>query len=85
MHCFIKRNISNYTQELRELTYLSQLRSQLEYAYVVWDPYQIKNISNLEKVQRKAARFVKQDYSKYNSVTRMIHELGWKNVQDRRK
>ena len=48
-------------------------------------PYQIKDISNLEKVQRKAARFVKQDYSKYNSVTRMILELGWTNLQDRRK
>ncbi len=36
-------------------------------------------------MQRKAARFVTQDYSKYNSVTRMIHELGWKSLQDRRK
>ncbi len=41
-------------------------------------PYQIKDISNLEKLQIKTARFVKQDYSKYNSITRMIHELGWK-------
>ncbi len=46
-------------------------------------PYQIKDIFNLEKVHRKATRFIKQDYSKYNSVTRMIHELGWKNLQDR--
>ncbi len=38
----------------------------------------IKDIANLEKVQRKAARFVKQDYSKYKSVTRMIHEVVWK-------
>ncbi len=34
---------------------------------------------------RKAARFVKQYYAKYSSVTRMIHEHGWKNLQDRRK
>ncbi len=47
--------------------------------------YQIKGNSILEKVQRKAARFVKKDYLKYNSITRMIHELGWKNLQDRQK
>ncbi len=39
---------------------------------ITWDTYQIKDILNLEKVQRKAARFVKQDYSNYNSLTRMI-------------
>jgi hypothetical protein len=59
--------------------------SQLEYACVAWDPHKIKDISNLEKVQRKAARYVKQNYSKHSSVTRMIQELGWKNLKDRRK
>ena len=82
---FIKRNISNCPQEFREMAYLPLVRSQLEYACVAWDPHKIKDISNLEKVQRKAARFVKQDYSKYSSVTRMIHGLGWTNLQDRRK
>ncbi len=53
-------------------------------AYVAWDAYQINNISNLEKC-KKAARFVKHDYSKHNSVARMIRELDWKNLQDRRK
>ncbi len=33
---FMKRNISNYSQELRQLAYLSLVRSQLEYACVVW-------------------------------------------------
>ncbi len=37
----------------------------------------MNNISNLEKVQRKVANFIKQGYSYYNNVTRMIHELGW--------
>ncbi len=43
--------------------------------------WQIKDISNLEKVPRKAARFVKQYYSKYNSVTGMIPWLGLKNYK----
>ncbi len=48
----IKRNISNFPKELRKLAYLSLVMSQLEYACFALDPYQIKNISNLEKVQR---------------------------------
>ncbi len=41
--------------------------------------------SNRQKVQRKSTRFVKQDYLKYKSVTGIKHEIGWKNLQDRRK
>ncbi len=51
---FIKKPISNWPQELIELAYVSLVRSQLEYTCVVWDPYQIKDVTNLEKVQRKA-------------------------------
>ncbi len=67
------------------MAYLSLVRSQLEYAYVAWDPHHLKEVSNLEQVQRKAARFVKQDYSKYSSVTRMIHERGWKTYKREEK
>ncbi len=65
---FINRNISNWPKQSRELAYLSPVRSQFEYG-VIWDPYQMKNISRLDYVQIKAAKFIKQDYSKYNSVS----------------
>ncbi len=45
----------------------------------------ILNKRYLKDLHRKAARFVNQEYSKYNSVTIMIHKLGWTNVQDKRK
>ncbi len=77
---FIERN-SKCLLELRELAYLCLLGSQLEYTCIAWHPYQIINIPNLERAQRKSARFVKQDCSKHNSVTGMIHELGWKNYK----
>ncbi len=63
---------------------LSLVRSQLEYACVTWDPYYLNDISNFENIKNKAARFVKQCYSKYSSVIRMIHELCWKNLQERK-
>ena len=34
------------------------MRPLLEYACSVWDPYTEENISRLEAVQRRAARFV---------------------------
>jgi len=44
----------------------------LEYASPVWDPFTANNIKALEKVQRRAARWVKGDYrrSAYVDTTR---------------
>ena len=41
------------------IMYLS-IRPHLEYACSVWDPHTKKNIQSIEKVQRRAARFVKK-------------------------
>ena len=38
-------------------------------------PFLKKDISALERVQRKAARFCSQNYSRYASVTDMIKHL----------
>ena len=35
------------------------MRSILEYASAVWDPHLFKDKSALERVQRRAARFIK--------------------------
>jgi hypothetical protein len=39
----------------------------------------------LEKVQRRAARFVKNDYRRTSSVTEFIMDLNWERLSDRRK
>ena len=39
----------------------------------------------LEQVQRRAARFVCNNYSPYSSVTQMLSDLGWQQLKDRRK
>ena len=38
----------------------------------------------LEKIQRRAARFVCNNYSKYNSVTDMLTLLNWASLEQRR-
>ena len=57
----------------------------MEYAAPIWDPYLQKDIASLEKVQRKAARWVKSDYSFKNSVSTMLKDLKWDPLADRRK
>ena len=49
----------------------------LEYGAVVWDLYQSRNIITFEKVQRQAARFIKNDYiSRFKGcVTSMSEDL----------
>ena len=57
----------------------------MEYAAPIWDPYLQNDIASLEKVQRKAARWVKSDYSPRSSVTAMLNDLKWEPLADRRK
>ena len=56
----------------------------MEYCSAVRDPYEKGDTETLEKVQRRAARFVKGNYRQQSSVTQMIKELGWQSLQERR-
>ena len=56
----------------------------MEYACTVWSPYTKKNIQILEVVQRRAARFVNNDYSNFSSVTAMMQDLEWPTLEERR-
>ena len=60
------------------------IRPQLEYASDVLDPYQVGDIAKLEKVQRRAARWVLNNYDRLNSVTQMLDKLSWLTLQTRR-
>ena len=53
----------------------------MEYAAVAWDPYYLNDIQALEKIQRRAARWVMNDYNRCSSVTTMLHELNWPPLQ----
>ena len=82
---FIKRNLKHTNRDLRELAYTSLVRSILEYSSTVWDPFYQKDIDRLERVQRRAARFVLNDYKPLSSVTSMVSQLGWKPLAERRR
>ena len=82
---FIKRNLKGCPFRLKEIAYITLVRSVLEYSAPIWDPHLAKDIQALERIQRRAARFVKSDYAHTSSVTSMLEELGWKNLAHRRR
>ena len=82
---FIRRNLRHCNQSFKETAYISLVRSVLEYSSTVWDPHTEKEISQIEKIQRNAARFVKNNYSRHSSVTQMMHDLKWKPLESRRR
>lgn len=81
---FLRRNLRNCPQKLRELAYTSMCRSVLEYASPIWDPYLQRDIDSLERIQRKAARFTTRDFRQRSSVTAMMRSLQWEPLAERR-
>ena len=55
--------ISSGSVRTRKLLYLTLVPSQVIYCSQVWHPHLIKNITQLEKLQRFATMFILSDYS----------------------
>ena len=60
------------------------MRPQLEYASTVWSPHTATDITKLEAVQRRSARWATRDYQRTSSVTQMIKDLNWRTLEQRR-
>ena len=56
------------------------IRPIIEYAAVVWSPHTQSDIHIIEMLQRKAARFVFNDFSRSFSVSNMLERLGGGNT-----
>lgn len=81
---FLKRNLKLSNQHLKETAYFSLVRPQLEYASIVWAPWQRVDIEKIEKINRRAARFVTGNFHRTSSVSSMISQLGWQQLHTRR-
>ncbi len=80
----IRRNNSNAPQVIKEQTYKTFIRTSVEYAHTIWDPYQQNHINQVERIQRKGVRYITSNYEKQASVTGMRERLGWPTLQQRR-
>jgi hypothetical protein len=59
---FLRRNIGNCPQRAKTQAYNTFVRPSLEYASTVWDPHTQANINKVESIQRRAARFITNNY-----------------------
>ena len=64
---FLRHNLSACPQDVKESAYKGLVHPVLEYGSSVWEPSSILLQEELEKVQKRSARFVKGNY---------IHETG---------
>ena len=82
---FVRRNLRVNSKSAREKAYKMLVRPKVEYAASVWDPHTKDQISSIEKIQRRAARVVSNDHRKTSSVSKMLKELDWPTLENRRK
>ena len=82
---FIKRNLKGSPQELKRLAYISLVRSGMEYASTVWDPHLSKDKDSMERVQRRAARWITSSYDQTTSVTALLQQLQLEPLEERRR
>lgn len=81
---FLRRNLKISNSSIKSRAYQSIVRPKLEYACSLWDPHTADYKNKLEMVQRRAARYVCNNYHNTSSVTSMLNELQWPSLSERR-
>ena len=86
---FVRRNLRGAPVDCEKLAYDTLVRSGMEYASVIWDPYTKADSNKLEKIQRTAAKWILSSYSYKTSVTSLLtsllQQLQLKSLEERRK
>ena len=87
---FLRRNLSTCPQDVnsdvKESAYKGLMRPVLEYGSSVWDPSSIRLQEELEKVQKRRARFVTGNFIfKTGSMTGILEQLKWESLKKRRR
>ena len=77
---FLCRNLMGCPEKLIQTAYFSLNSSLMECGATVWNPYQKYNSDKVERMQRRASRYII-----YSSVSDMLDELGWPPLSQRRQ
>ena len=81
---FVRRNVKVRSPRIKAQLYKSLVRSRVEYASSIWAPHDAKAIKQVEMVQRRAARWTLNRHHNTSSVSRMLDDLQWRSLEQRR-
>ena len=70
----LRRTFKSNNTQTKKLLYISLVRSQLTYCSQLWRPHLIKDITLLERIQRRATKYVHNNLS-YKSRLEQLHLL----------
>lgn len=62
------RNFKAAPTQLKRLSYVTHVRSKLQYAPAIWHPSQETLTNSIEFVRSHVARFISSDYSRFSAV-----------------
>ena len=83
---FLRRNLSRCPKSIKQQFYMALVRPHLEYACAVWNPHIKADIQKIEMVQRRAARFISNNYNRSDgAVTSILNNLNLSSLEERRK
>ena len=86
LHLLFRTIDSTASVSLKKHLYLELVRSQFVYCSQLWRPRLIKDIKSIERIQRRATKFILHDYtSEYKSRLISLHILPlmyWLELQD---
>ena len=82
---FLRRNLYNCPENIKEKCFKTFVRPILEYGSVVWDPHFKIDIEKLELIQKRAGRFVTGNYCMEHGNTEInMKKLNWDTLEERR-
>ena len=82
---FLRHNLALAPRDTKEVSYKTLVRPQIEYAALIWIPYHKLQIQEVEKVQRRAARWTYRRWRNTSSVGDMLDELKWLSLEARKE
>ena len=84
---FLRRNLYQYPQDVKETAYKGLVCPILEYGSCVWNPQGVVLQEEIEKVQNTAARFVTSNLYCFEtgSMTGILKNLRWECLKKRRR
>lgn len=82
---FLRRSLQLAPTSTKLLAYKTFIRPILEYGNTVWFPHTVTNIKKIEKVQRKAIRFIHNKFKRDDSPTTLLAVSGLPTLETRAK